>query len=97
MRRKVIQDFANVFCQRVIDVPDGYDLASFAHYGSGKYKANIWTGECSYNGSPIPQLRLCGMYQEWLRTRLDKHGIRQERSQSSFLLGAPFRLRPFLF
>jgi hypothetical protein len=36
MRRKVLQDFANVFCQRLIDLPEGYDLASFAHHGSGK-------------------------------------------------------------
>jgi hypothetical protein len=45
MRRKVIQDFVNVFCQRVIDLPEGYDLASFAHYGSGQYRLSILTGE----------------------------------------------------
>jgi len=43
MRRKVLQDFANVFCQRIIDLPEGYDLASFAHYGSGKYSLNVLT------------------------------------------------------
>ena len=75
MRRKVIQDFANVFCQRVINLPDGYDLATFAHHGSGIYKANISTGECSHNGNPIPRLRLCDPYREWLRTQLGKHGI----------------------
>jgi hypothetical protein len=31
MRRKVLQDFANLFCQRTIDLPSEYDLASFAH------------------------------------------------------------------
>ena len=56
MRRKVIQDFANVFCQRLIDLPEGYDdlpegydLASFVHYASGKYRLSILTGECSHN------------------------------------------------
>jgi hypothetical protein len=85
MRRKVFQDFANVFCQRVINLPDGYDLASFAHYGSGKYKANISTGECSYNGTPIPQLRLCRTYQEWLRTQFEKHGVRQDGIRAATL------------
>lgn len=85
MRRKVIQDFANVFCQRVIDLPDGYDLASFAHYGSGKYIANILTGECSRNGSPIPRLRICCVYDEWLRTQLEKHGILHDEIQAATL------------
>ncbi len=85
MRRKVIQDFVNVFCQRVIDLPEGYDLASFAYYGSGKYKANILTGECSHNGSPIPKLHACGVYDEWLRTQLEKHGIQLDKIQAATL------------
>lgn len=79
MRRKVIQDFANVFCQRVIDLPSGYDLASFAHYGSGKYTLNILAGECSRNGTPIPKLETCDVYDEWLRTQLEKHGVEQNK------------------
>jgi hypothetical protein len=69
MRRKVLQDFANVFCQRLIDLPEGYDLASFAHHGSGKYNLNVLTGECSHNEVPIPKLRTCDTYAEWLRTQ----------------------------
>ncbi len=64
MRRKVIQDFANVFCQRVIDLPDGFDLAAFAHYGSGTYRANILTGECARNGEPLAQLHMCEVYRD---------------------------------
>jgi hypothetical protein len=85
MRRKVIQDFANVFCQRVIDLPSGYDLASFAHYGSGKYTLSILTGECSHNGVPIPKLRTCDVYEEWLRTQLGKQGISQNEIQEARL------------
>jgi hypothetical protein len=79
MRRKVIQDFANVFCQRVVDLPSGYDLASFAHYGSGKYALNILTGECSHNGIPILKLQTCDVYDEWLRTQLERHGVEQNK------------------
>ncbi len=85
MRRKVIQDFANVFCQRMIDLPDGYDLASFAHYGSGKYRADILTGECSCNDRPIPKLHTCVVFDEWLRRRLEKHAISRDRIEAATL------------
>ncbi|SRR6266513_3962637 len=75
MRRKVLQDFANLFCQQIIDLPSGYLLAAFAHHGSGTYKANILTGECTFNGKPIPALRTCEDYREWLTKQLEKHGI----------------------
>jgi len=75
LRRKVLQDFANLFCQRIIDLPSGYDLASFAHYGSGTYSANILTGECCLNGRPIPSLKTCDEYKVWMSAQLDKHGI----------------------
>jgi hypothetical protein len=78
MRRKVIQEFVNSFCQRVIDLPDGYDLASFAYYGSGTFNANILSGDCAHNGNPIPQLRLCTVFREWMRGQMDKHGIKSD-------------------
>src|SRR5882757_6152400 len=75
MRRKVIQDFANVFCQRILQLPDGYDLASFVHYGSGAYDLDILTGECSLNGERISTLRTCDVFKEWLCVQLAKHLI----------------------
>jgi len=78
MRRKVLQDFANLFCQKIIDLPSGYDLATFAHHGSGIYTANVLTGECIFNGSPILSLRTCRDYREWLNVQLDKHGIQKD-------------------
>jgi hypothetical protein len=78
MRRKVIQEFVNSFCQRVIDLPEGYDLASFAHFGSGQYCADILSGVCSHNSCPIPPLKLCGVYLEWMDRQLKRHGIQRE-------------------
>ena len=75
MRRKVIKEFVNSFCQRILDLPDGYDLACFARYGTGTYKANILTGDCSHNGNSIPSLRLCEIYQKWMDQQLEKHRI----------------------
>jgi hypothetical protein len=85
MRRKVLQDFANVFCQRVIDLPSGYDLASFARCGSGKYALSILTGECSHNGVSIPKLNTCDVYDEWLSTQLAKHGIQKSHIEEARL------------
>jgi len=79
MRRKVLQDFANVFCQRLLDLPDGHDVASFAHYGSGTYLANVLTSECTFNGKSIPALRLCVTYRDWLREQSEKHRIPYEQ------------------
>jgi hypothetical protein len=76
MRRKVLQDFANVFSQRIIDLPSGYLLATCAHFSSGAYNANILTGECSFNGKPIPTLQTCEEYREWLTVPLEKLGIK---------------------
>jgi hypothetical protein len=78
MRRKVIQDFANVFCQRILQLPEGYDLASFVHYGAGTYALNILTGECAYDGKLIPKLRTCDEFKDWLLAQLEKQRIPPE-------------------
>src|SRR5947209_20456139 len=85
MRRKAIQDFANVFCQRILQLPEGYDLASFVHYGSGSYDLNILTGECIFNGNPIPKLRTCDVFKEWLFAQLEKHLIPREGIEAASL------------
>jgi hypothetical protein len=75
MRRKVLQDFANVFCQKFIDLPSGYDLATFAHLGSGFYHLDILNGNCTRDGISIPSLETCKNYREWLQTQLSKRNI----------------------
>jgi hypothetical protein len=85
MRRKVIQDFANVFCQRILLLPEGYDLATFVHYGSGTYELSILNGECRFNGSLIPTLRTCGTFKDWLFAQLEKHHILSESIKTANL------------
>jgi hypothetical protein len=75
MRRKVIQDFANVFCQRFIDLPSGYDLATFAYLGSGTASLDILNGGCVFNGIPIQRLHTCDENRMWLEEQCRKHGI----------------------
>src|ERR1041385_2055297 len=83
MRRKVLQDFANVFCQRFVDLPSWYDLATFVHFGSGLYLLDILTGNCSRDSVPIPPLMTCAEYKDWLQTQLDKRNIPLEALQVS--------------
>ncbi|MCW5959803.1 MAG: hypothetical protein KIS76_06535 [Pyrinomonadaceae bacterium] len=85
MRRKVIQDFANVFCQRILLLPEAYDLASFVHYGSGTYELDILSGECRFNGNPIPKLRTCDSFKDWLLAQLEKHHILREAIEAANL------------
>lgn len=75
MRRKVIQDFANVFCQRFIDLPSGYDLATFANLRSGTASLDILSGECVFSGVPIRHLHTCDENRTWLDEQCRKHGI----------------------
>ena len=88
MRRKVLQEFVNSFCQRVLDLPEGYDLASFALYGSGVYEVNILTGDCMRNGNLIPPLRLCDIYQKWMLKQAEKRGI-----EKNGILAATLRIK----
>jgi len=85
MRRKVIQDFANVFCQHFIQLPSGYDLAAFVFLGSGRYELNILTGECNRQGLPIPKLQTCDDFKDWLLVQLDKHRIPPEGIKNAIL------------
>jgi hypothetical protein len=75
MRRKILQDFANVLCQRFIDLPNGYDLASFAQLGSGHYDLDILSGSCTREGLPIPSLKMCDEYRQWLLEQQSKQGV----------------------
>lgn len=83
MRRKVLQDFANVFCQRFIDLPSGYDLATFVHLGSGFYQLDILNGHCMRDGVSISSLMTCQEYRDWLQMQLAKRNIPLEALQVS--------------
>lgn len=78
LRRKVIQDFANLFCQRFVDLPSGYDLASLAHYGSGEYRLDILNGRTSFKGLPIPKFQTCDEYKDWMFVQMGKHHIARD-------------------
>jgi hypothetical protein len=80
MRRKILQDFANVFCQRYVDLPG--DLALLAYLRTGVITLNIITGKCSYEGLRIPSLQTCKENRSWLINRAEKHHISVDELKS---------------
>jgi hypothetical protein len=75
LRRKVLQDFANVFCQQFLELGSGHDVATFVRLGSGTYALNILTGACARDGAPIPELKVCREYRLWLIEQLAKRHV----------------------
>ncbi len=85
MRRKVIQDFANVFCQKFIQLPSGYDLASFVYYGSGNYYLDILNEISLLNEQVIPNLETCKEHKKWLLIQSENHNISFEEYNKASL------------
>lgn len=75
MRRKIFNDFANVLCQKFVDLPNGYDLATLAKLGSGVVSINILTDQCFFEESPIEPLRTCAEHRQWLQIQLAKRQL----------------------
>ena len=83
MRRKVIQHFANMFPQRFIDLPEGYDLALLARAKRGVASFNLLEGTASIDGVPEPLLRTASSYREWLHKEAAAHGVELEGIRSA--------------
>ena len=75
MRRKVLQDFANTFCQYYIDMGGCQDAAALAFYGSGTIVIDFLTGDCAFNGQTIPPLKSGAFLKRWLLERFAVHRI----------------------
>jgi hypothetical protein len=75
MRRKVLQDFANTLSQRFVDLPSGFDLATFAQLGSGCYSLDLFTGVCTRDGESIAELKTCADGRGWLEAQLASHRV----------------------
>ena len=71
----MLQDFANTICQNYIDLNGGSDAAAFACYGSGTALMDLLSGNCTFNGKPIPTLEGCTVAKDWLNQRFVAHNI----------------------
>jgi hypothetical protein len=77
MRRKVLQDFANVFCQMFVGwrlhIAD--DLQRLEQLTSGVLAIDILTAACQHNGADFPPLTIAVEIQAWFTDQLHKHAI----------------------
>src|SRR6266404_2761814 len=62
MQRNILQDLENLFCQKIVDLPSGYDLASFVHPARVSMPPTFSGRARTFKGEFIPSLRICDEY-----------------------------------
>ena len=75
MRRKVLQDYANVCCQMFLTSLSNYDRINLAIFGSGIIQMNFITMKCTHNKGSISPLYYCATYRKWLENQCIGHHI----------------------
>jgi hypothetical protein len=91
LRRKILQDFANTFCQQFLDLGSGHDVATLVRLGSGSYSLDLLSGACTRDGTPIPELKVCREYRGWLQEQMMKHRVPAGVVQASFVVDVTVR------
>jgi len=78
MRRKILQDHANVFCQMLVGWRMLEDLGRLRGLGSGNLALNVLTSAVTFEGSPIEPLFIAKEISTWFAARLEKYEIPRE-------------------
>jgi hypothetical protein len=75
MKRKVIQDFANICCQMFLTSLSNYDRINLALFGSGHIGIDFLEMRCKHNRLPISPLFYCAQFKSWLESQCKKHDV----------------------
>lgn len=75
MKRKVLQDFANVCCQMFLTSMTNYDRINFVMFGSGPVEMDFLNQRCRHNGIAVSLLHYCFDYREWFLSRCKEHHV----------------------
>ncbi|AEG00645.1 hypothetical protein [Methylomonas methanica] len=75
MKRKVLQDFANVCCQRFLTSLSNSDRINFVIFGSGQVTMDFLSLRCDHELTPLSPLGYCVSFREWLEENCRKHSI----------------------
>jgi len=75
MRRKILQDHANVFCQMLVGWRMGGDLERLHALGSGHLSIDVLTGACTHNEGVVSELHVALELNAWFLERLAQHSI----------------------
>lgn len=78
MRRKVLQDFAHVCCQKFLTSLSNSDRINFVIFGSGRVSIDFLALRCTHERMPISPLGYCVSFRDWLSENCQKHDIRFE-------------------
>jgi hypothetical protein len=83
--RKVFQDFANVLCQRFVEVPSNRDLVNLVLFGGGTLVLDLMNRRAACNRYPIEPLPYSEDARRWLFTQMAKHEIPNEELSGASL------------
>jgi len=75
MKRKALQDFANVCCQMFITSLSNYDRINLVLFGSGVIHIDFLTMQCQHNNHAISPLFYSVHFKSWLESQCKKHQI----------------------
>jgi hypothetical protein len=79
MARKVFQDFANVLCQKFVELPTNRDLVNLVILGDGKLVLEVTAGRATHNRYPIETLPYGDWARAWLGERMSALQIPKEQ------------------
>jgi hypothetical protein len=85
VNRKILQHFADVFCQMFLNSGCYGDSNILANLGSGTVRMDLLTQQCWHNDMAMPTLRTCSRHKAWLRDQLLKHRIPESRIEEANL------------
>ena len=75
MRRKVLQDYANTFCQMLVGWRMGEDLETLSALPDGELSINVLSGEATHSVVGSLKLWVAEEIQAWFKHRLEVSGI----------------------
>lgn len=77
MRRKVLQDYANVFCQMALDyrLAGQRDLEILSQHEKGQLQIDVLTGRCRIDGNDVRPLDFAVSLKEWFNSQLEAKRI----------------------
>lgn len=86
MRRNVLQDCANVFCQMFVGWRMvGNDIPTLVRLGRGPLTINVLTGSAEHSGNAVGNLYIAGELRAWFEAQLVKQRILPETIKAATL------------
>jgi hypothetical protein len=84
--RKVFQHFAQVLCQRFVEVPSNRDLINLAILGGGRIVLDITAGKATWNRYPVEPLPYATEAKLWIENQLAARKIAHDQLVGASLI-----------